>query len=71
MVKLRIGFNIDGSVIGQPEVVNSSPSPLFQVAAEAAIRAVLGCQSYQMPPEKYESWRDVILNFDPRHMFPS
>jgi hypothetical protein len=32
---------------------------------------VLGCQNYTMPPEKYESWRDVILNFDPRHMFPS
>jgi outer membrane biosynthesis protein TonB len=71
VVKLRIGFNIDGSVNGYPQVVNSSASPLFQVAAEAAIRAVLGCQNYTMPPEKYESWRDVILNFDPRHMFPS
>jgi len=71
LVKLRIAFNVDGSVVGQPEVTNSSSSPLFQVAADAAVRAVLRCQPYQMPPEKYDSWRDVILNFDPSHMFPS
>lgn len=71
VVRLRIAFNIDGSVAGDPQVANSSGSPLFRVAADAAVRAVLRCQPYQMPQEKYDSWRDVILNFDPSHMFPS
>ncbi|WP_137388163.1 hypothetical protein [Rhodoligotrophos defluvii] len=71
VVKLRIGFNIDGTVAGDPVVTNTGSSPLFQVAADAAVRAVLRCQPYQMPQEKYDSWRDVILNFDPSHMFPS
>ncbi|MGF7162198.1 outer membrane biosynthesis protein TonB [Rhodoligotrophos appendicifer] len=71
IVKLRIAFNMDGSVVGYPEIMNSGGSPLFQVAADSAVRAVMRCAPYQMPQEKYESWRDVILNFDPSHMFPS
>jgi len=35
----------------------------------SARRAVLRAQPYQLPKEKYDSWSDVIVNFDPSQMF--
>jgi hypothetical protein len=67
-VKLRIFLNTDGSVDGTPEFLNTGTAAQFRAAAEAARRAVLRCQPYTMPVEKYGAWREVILNFDPRYM---
>lgn len=62
-------LNRDGSVRGTPKVTNPSPSPQFQDAANNAIRAVLQCQNYALPAEKYEAWEYVTLRFDPSQMF--
>ena len=37
---------------------------------EAARRAILRCQSggYQLPADKYEQWKDVVITFDPSGM---
>jgi outer membrane biosynthesis protein TonB len=67
-VKLRIRFKPDGTLEREPELANYSGSPFFRPAAEAAKRAVWQCQPYRMPRGKYETWRDMILNFDPREM---
>ncbi|MGE0230605.1 MAG: hypothetical protein AB7O39_12025 [Flavobacteriaceae bacterium] len=67
-VKLNVGLSEDGSVQSGPRLMNSSGDPLFQLAAEAAMRAVTGCQPYTLPPEKYHLWRDITMNFDPRDM---
>jgi hypothetical protein len=69
-VHVQIELDRSGSVRGAPAVVNHQSHPLFGVAASAAIRAVLRCQPYdRLPPEKYQSWHSIILNFDPREMF--
>lgn len=69
-VHVQIELDQAGSVSGAPQVVNRQPHPLFEVAASSAVRAVLRCQPYdRLPPEKYESWHSIILNFDPREMF--
>lgn len=68
-VKLRLQLMQDGSLTTAPQVVNRAGSPFFQAAADAAVRAVMQCQPYQLPPRKYALWRDMILNFDPREMF--
>ncbi|MEC9367272.1 MAG: cell envelope biogenesis protein TolA, partial [Pseudomonadota bacterium] len=68
-VKLRMQLAPDGSLTAQPQVVNSEPSPFFLAAADSAVRAVMLCQPYQLPSAKYELWRDMIINFDPRDMF--
>jgi outer membrane biosynthesis protein TonB len=69
-VHVQIELDRSGSVSGAPQVVNHQPHPLFDVAAASAVRAVLRCQPYdRVPPEKYESWHSIILNFDPRVMF--
>ena len=70
IVKLKIELDQNGNVLGAPEVANSSAHPLFDVAAQSAVRAVMRCQPYdRLPPDKYESWRSIILNFDPSQMF--
>jgi hypothetical protein len=69
-VHVQIELSRSGTVNGAPTVVNHQSHPLFDVAASAAIRAVLRCQPYdRLPPEKYQSWHSIILNFDPREMF--
>ena len=68
-VKLRIKFKQDGTLEKPPELANFSGSPFFRPAADAAKRAVWQCQPYRMPKEKYATWQDMILNFDPRDMF--
>ncbi len=68
-VKLRLRLREDGVLSREPEVVNRAGSPFFRAAADAAVRAVMLCQPYQLPARKYALWRDMILNFDPKEMF--
>jgi outer membrane biosynthesis protein TonB len=73
-LKVRVFFELksDGSLASQPKVVNRSASPLFQVAAENAMRAVYGCAPFKMLPlSNYEAWREWDVNFDPEIMFRS
>jgi len=70
VVTVRIQFRKDGSLAADPIVLNRSALPLFQIAAEAATRGIRECAPYSfMPPAKYEAWKDVEVNFDPREMF--
>jgi len=37
---------------------------------ESAVRAVIECQPYTMfSPARYETWKEIPLNFDPLTMF--
>ena len=68
IVKVRLMLNQDGSLSGEPTVVNRGDG-FFQVAAESAMRAIRRCQPYKMPIAKYDVWKDVEVTFDPREMF--
>ena len=68
-VKVRFQLGPGGKVMGGPVVLNRMNHPAFDAAANSAVRAVLACQPYDfLPPEHYELWQDVILNFDPARM---
>jgi len=67
-VRVRFELSQVGEVSGGPEVLNSSGNPAFNAAASSAVRAVMRCQPYSLPIEKYEAWQEVIINFDPREM---
>jgi len=69
VVKLRIALNKDGTLARSPQIANQAGSPFFTAAADSAMRAVLQCQPYTMPPEKFSQWQDMLLNFDPRRMY--
>ena len=69
VVTVRFSLNRDGSLAGEPMVVNRGRNALFQVAAEAATRAVRRCQPFRLPASKYDAWQEVEVNFDPNDMF--
>ncbi len=70
-VRLRVSFNRDGTVTARPEVQNPRGDPAFQILANSAVRAVMRCSQeggVRLPPERYDTWREVVLNFDPKEM---
>ena len=71
IVKVEVKLSRDGRISGQPRVVNQQNSPLFQDAANNAVRALIGCEPYnELPPDRYEGgWEFMILTFDPSKMF--
>jgi hypothetical protein len=70
IVTIRILFNKDGSLSTEPRLMNHGSHPAFQAASESALRAVRSCAPYTfLPIAKYEAWKDVIIDFDPRDMF--
>jgi hypothetical protein len=72
IVEVRISLLPDGSLAALPEVrrVEQSTNPLAQVAAEAALRAVVQCAPFGdiLRPEKYAQWQLIEFVFDPREM---
>jgi hypothetical protein len=69
VVTINIQFKKDGSLAADPKIVNRSPHPAFQVAAETAVRAIHKCAPFSfMPVAKYEVWKELELDFDPREM---
>jgi TonB family protein len=67
-VSVRFKLDPAGMVDGRPSVTRSSGN---RAADESATRAILRCgqQGYNLPAEKYDAWRDVVVNFDPSEMF--
>lgn len=71
IVRVQLDLNQDGTLLGEPKLVNSGSNPLFRQAAESAMRAIRRCAPYRLPIAKYDVWRSVEVTFDPRDMFRS
>jgi colicin import membrane protein len=69
VVRIRVQFTPEGRLARSPEVLNPQNTPLFNAAAESALRAVQNCEPYPLPPSKYDAWKDTILNLDPKDMY--
>lgn len=69
-VLMRLTMNPDGTV--QAATVEDQTryfrDTFFQAAADAARRAVLNprCNPIQLPPNRYQIWREIVINFDPK-----
>lgn len=71
-----IGFSMtpDGKVVSHSIKLVSSrgdaPEASVKIAFEAGRRAILRCQGdgYELPADKYEQWKEVIITFDPSGM---
>jgi len=69
-VSIRMQLDPSGGLEGRPVLVDGGGgTPIERAASEAALRAVIRCAPYQLPAEKYDTWSEVILNFDPQEMF--
>jgi colicin import membrane protein len=71
-VTVRIRLGPDKRLAAPPQVVSTGSSPRYQAAADAAVRAVLEGQPYNMlRNETYEQWKYMDIDFDPKQMFHS
>lgn len=66
-VRLMVSFNRDGSLSGTPQILSALTDDLVRSTALSAQRAVQQCAPYTMlPAEKFDSWSQVDVTFDPR-----
>ncbi len=70
IIEISLSLSSTGAVSRGPVITNRQrlSDPYFRAAAESVLRAILRCQPFTMPVDKYEHWRDLELRFDPRHM---
>lgn len=64
IIKLTIRLNPDGSLSGEPIVLQPQNTPLFEIAARASVNAVKNCSPLQLPPESYGFWKDFDWEFN-------
>ena len=65
---LRGGVVEDVRVIERAKSRRNAPSnPFWDIAEQRAVRAVAKCAPYDfLPDDKFENWRNLILNFRPQ-----
>jgi hypothetical protein len=69
-VPMTIRLKLDRTLAGAPEVEMSARDAYTRAMIESAVRAVIECQPYTMfSPARYETWKEIPLNFDPLTMF--
>ncbi len=69
-VTLGVELDRDGSVMGSPSLIEPSSIETSEIrqAFNAARRAVMRCQPYDLPVDKYEHWRSMEVVFNPEKM---
>ena len=71
-LKVSVKFRLDrsGELEGRPQVIKGgAASGPGRTAAESAVRAVQKCAPFNLPADKYDTWAEVVVNFDPSDMF--
>ena len=62
----------DGSLIGQPSLLNPPSDPNLKSLADSAIRAVNRCNPLEIPerfrPYYDQGYRQRVVRFDPKEM---
>jgi outer membrane biosynthesis protein TonB len=68
-IRIKVSFQLDrnGEVVGDPDVkVTGGDGNVRDVLASSALRAILKSAPFtNLPADKYDTWRDIIVNFDP------
>ena len=69
-IEIRVRFNKDGNVLDARilDINRMKRGRYFRTAAESALRAVLNprCRDAPLPIGKYDKWKNITLNFDPK-----
>jgi hypothetical protein len=63
---VRVPLNLDGSLSGEPVLVNPPSDPAWRALAESAVRAVRKCNPLPIPERfkpYYEEWRGRTVRF--------
>jgi colicin import membrane protein len=62
----RINYAQDGSLIGEPSLLNPSTDPALRSVAAGALRAVHACNPLHIPAiyqPYYDEWKELTVNF--------
>lgn len=68
---VRVRMAEDGSLIGQPALLNPPSDPNLRSLADSAVRAVNRCNPMSIPDRfkpYYDAWRSRVVRFDPKEM---
>ncbi len=70
IITLIVQMNQDGTPVKADlrDTGRYNNDPAYRAAADAAHRAIMNprCHPWPLSPEKYNSWRTITFNFDPR-----
>lgn len=69
-IGIRIRLSRDGTLIGAPQLIETSRlsgDPFYRAVAESARRALQNpkCQPLRLPYQQYDIWQNITFNFDP------
>ena len=72
VIYIAVVMNPDGTV-RRAEIVDRARvarDPIFRAVAASALRAIIDpqCSPLQLPPQKYQQWRNFTLSFNPKEM---
>jgi colicin import membrane protein len=66
---VHVEFNADGSLSGQPVLINPPRNSAWRPHAESAVRATLKCNPLHVPAQfapYYQQWKSKTIHFDPQ-----
>ena len=69
--EIHVQYTLDGSLIGEPVLLNPPSDPNLRALAESAMRAVRRCDPLRIPSQYqpcYDQWKGRIVRFDPEEM---
>lgn len=70
VIEIRVVVAADGTVRDATIVDRAryASDPVFRAAAESARRALFNplCTPLHLPPDKYDIWKDMLVNFNPK-----
>jgi hypothetical protein len=71
-VMVRVSLKQNGTLAGDPQLIEAGISPIGPPLVQAAINAIKQCAPYTMlPAAKYKEWRILDINFSPDEMAKS
>lgn len=65
MVAFDIRLRRDGTLESPPVPDGTPATPYLRVYQESALRAIIECQPYKLPPEFYDEWKYFTPEFSP------
>jgi len=69
--EIHVQYAQNGSLIGQPSLLNPPSDPNLRTLADSALRAVRRCDPLHIPAQYqpyYDQWKGRIVRFDPEDM---